>query len=181
MRLPRTWVASIALVGCSSKVDSASVDSAPQEAVVREGLVLAHDGWLLADAAIDPFPPTEPVDCPAVAFGAENGFFELETDYCAWATFHQTTRLDVSEGDPLRVVAWHLDLWAPEPYTARLVLRLGNEDVWNAEFEVPGEEDVTELEFPAPSDLPAGSDAFFHVANHGVNSWRLGDLDREAG
>ena len=179
MRLHCAWLA-VSLVGCGTKTDSASSDSAPQDNSVSEGLVLAHEAWLLVDPAIDPFPPDEPVDCPAVAYGAENGFFELETDYCAWATFQQTTRLDLSAGDPLRVVTWHLDLWAPEPYTARLLLRLGDDDVWSAEFEVPGEEGVSELEFEAPSDLPAGSDAWFHVANHGVNSWRLGDLEREA-
>jgi len=170
----------VGLVACAGKSDSAAPDSASEGGSVAEGVVLSHDAWQLSDPGIDPFPPSEAIDCPAVAFGAESGFFELETDLCAWATFHQFTQLALSAGDPLRVVSWHLDLWAPEPYVARLVLRLGEDDVWEAEFDVPGDEDVTELLFEAPADLPAGADAWFHVANHGVNSWRLGDLEREA-
>ena len=161
----------------SSSGNTSPGDTQDTAGGVVEGLLLAHDGWRLAEPAVDPFPPDTAVDCPPVAYGPENGFFELETDLCAWATFHQATRLELTAGAPLRVVTWHLDLWAPEATVARILLRIGEDTVWEAEFEVPGDEDVAELLFEAPSDLPAGSDAWFHIANHGVNSWRLGDVE----
>lgn len=162
---------------CSgTKTPHTAVDSGPPAYVAPDGLVLSFDGWTYVPFAEDPFAGAEPVDCPAVAYKAENGFFELETDYCAAGTFQQATRSDIVAGASLVFVTWHLDLWAPEPAEANLVLRVGTDDVWTAQYAIPGNEQVEEVVVQAPRDLPAGTTAFFHLSNHGVNSWRMGDL-----
>ena len=56
-----------------------------------EGVVLRHDRWDYVLPESDPFHAHEPdaQPCPSVGYKAENGFFELETDYCAIASFSQ--------------------------------------------------------------------------------------------
>ena len=178
----RGWALALIVVGsaCSgTKTQHSAVDSGPPAYVAPDGLVLSFDGWTYVPFADDPFAGDAPVDCPAVAYKAENGFFELETDYCAAGTFEQATQSDVVAGASLVFVTWHLDLWAPEPATANLALRLGTDDVWTAEYAIPGNEQVEEVVVQAPRDLAAGTTAYFHLSNHGVNSWRMGDVARQ--
>lgn len=169
------------LVGCASK-DSGGTEATETGTAeaLGEAVLLTHDGWAYVPPEADPFeaqaPGTEP--CPSVAYGAENGFFELETDYCAIATFSQELAADVPKGADIRFVVWNLDLWAPDPTEAVRVLRLGEHDLWTTTVPVPGNEDVSEVVVPAPEDLPAGTPAWFHLRNHGINSWRIGDVER---
>jgi hypothetical protein len=147
---------------------------------VPDGLVLQHDRWDYVLPASDPFydhePGTDP--CPSVGYKAENGFFELETDYCAIASFSQPLPVALEAGSRLRFVAWNLDLWAPEPYEALRFIRLGDTEIWSVTTLVPGNEDVAEIEVEVPVDVAAGTLAWFHLRNHGVNSWRIGDVER---
>jgi len=153
------------------------VDSARPE---LEGVVLRHDRWDYVLPESDPFHAHEPDadPCPSVGYKAENGFFELETDYCAIASFSQPIPADLSAGTQLRFVVWNLDLWAPEPYEALRFLRLGDTEIWRVTTMVPGDEDVAELVVNVPVDVAAGTLAWFHLRNHGVNSWRIGDVER---
>ncbi|HCH65037.1 MAG: hypothetical protein CL927_13535 [Deltaproteobacteria bacterium] len=142
--------------------------------------MLAHDGWVYALPEADPFythaPEADP--CPSVGYKAENGFFELETDYCAVASFSQATPVDLPAGTRLRMVVWNLDLWAPDPgYEALQFLRLGDTEVWSRTTPVPGDESVEEVFLDLTADLPAGTVAWYHLRNHGVNSWRIGDVE----
>ncbi len=157
--------------------ETGAVDSARPDV---ERIILRHDLWDYVLPTSDPFyshdPDADP--CPSVGYKAENGFFELETDYCAIASFSQPVPEDLSAGTRLRFVVWNLDLWAPEPYEALRFLRLGEVEIWTVTTPVPGDEDVEELILDVPVDVPAGTLAWFHLRNHGVNSWRIGDVER---
>jgi len=170
------------LVGCTGKDSSAPDSSSSPDDTnsVQQGVVLPYDSWNYvppdADGLYDH--PVDAEPCPSVGYEAENGFFEIETDYCAIATFTQTLASEVPAGASIRFVVWNLDLWAPEPYDAVRLLRLGETDIWTDTVAVPGDEGVNELVIEAPVDFPAGTPAWFHLRNHGVNSWRIGDVER---
>jgi hypothetical protein len=137
--------------------------------------VLAAEGWALA-TGVTPF-GEPPEDCPPTAHGVESGFFEVETDLCAFAVFTQPLPVAVDAGAPVAFVSWHLDLWALEATTATVILQVGDERVYEEAFSVPGPEDVASISATLSGDHPAGTDAWWHVSNHGYNSYRLGDVE----
>jgi hypothetical protein len=163
-------------LGCSGPKSDA--DSA---APAGPRVVLPFDGWTAA-AGDGPFAADRPADaaCPSAAYRAEAGFFEVESDRCAYAVFSQPLAGALQAGDRLDFVAWHLDLWAQVPAEARVVLQIEDEVIWEARFAVPGSEAIDTLEEPVAADHPAGATAWWHISNHGFNSWRLGDVERAA-
>ncbi len=182
MRRACAFSLSLGMAACSSKppdsgVGESGTATAPD---LGEALLLAHDDWAYLPPEADPFydHPADAEPCPSVAYVAENGFIELETDYCAVATFSQETRADLVAGSRVRFVAWNLDLWAPEPYEALRFLQFGETQVWAVTTPVPGNEDVTEVVLDITEDFPAGTPVWFHLENHGINSWRIGDIER---
>lgn len=178
----RTFLAMVGIgTACAAKPDTSgeSADSAVLPGT-PDGLLLVHDQWTYVLPASDPFYTHEPDadPCPSVGYKAESGFFELETDYCAVASFSQPVPFDVPAGARLRMVVWNLDLWAPDPgYEALQFLRLGDTELWSQTTAVPGNESVSELFLDVPVDVPAGTLAWYHLQNHGVNSWRIGDVE----
>ena len=141
-------------------------------------MVLPAAAWTPATGD-HPFTAGAPQDgaCPEAAYGEEGGFFEVETDRCAWAVFTQPLAHDVAAGDTVEWVSWHLDLWAQVETTARVVLQVGDEVLWDQSYAVPGPDDIDAVTLTAAADLPAGMPAWWHIANHGYNSWRLGDVE----
>ena len=144
---------------------------------VETMVYLPVEGWALSTGD-DPFAAGRPedADCSPAAYGEENGFFELESDGCAYAVFTQPLQAAMPAAEPLRFVAWHLALWAEDPATARVVLQVEDEVLWEASFPVPGPAEVQDLELSPARAHPKGAPAFWHVQNHGYNSWRLGDV-----
>lgn len=173
----RRWslVCAGVLAACSSK-PADSVPAADVAVPAEPVLLLSHEAWTATDPATTAFPPPAGERCPEAGYAAESGFFEVETDVCAWGTFTQTLPRALAAGDTLQVVVWHLDLWAPEPTTARLVLALGEDIAWEGVFDVPSDEFVEEVSVELAAAVPDQSTATFLVANHGLNSYRLGDV-----
>lgn len=169
----RAGTAALVLCACGAGADSGA-KAAP------DPLVLTADGWSRLSDDEDPFGAGGDALCAPLGWKAEGEFFEIETDLCAKATWAQPLRGAVRAGDALRFVFWHLDLWAPEPYDARLSLHLGGELAWEVVKPVPGEQFIGEIVFEAPGDAAAGAPAWLHLDNHGLNSWRVGELSRAA-
>lgn len=164
-------------VACTG--DPAASDSAPptpgDSGGRASGVLLAAESWELVNG---PSPFGEPPeDCPATAYAVESGFFEVESDLCAFAVFQQELPFAVQQGDPVEFVAWHLDLWAPEPTTATVVLAVGDERLHDEVFPVPGPEGIASVSATFQASHPAGTPAWWHIANHGYNSYRLGDVE----
>jgi plastocyanin len=141
-------------------------------------VVLLADAWTPATGD-HPFTAGAPADgeCPEAAYGEEGGFFEVETDLCAWAVFTQPLAHDVAAGDTVEWVSWHLDLWAQVETTARVVLQVDDEVLWDQTFAVPGPDDINALTLTVAGDHAADTPAWWHIANHGYNSWRLSDVE----
>ena len=144
-----------------------------------ERILLPAGAWTLVPGDDHPFADTASAaeDCPSVAYKEEAGFFEVESDQCAFGVFTQPLATGIDAGETVEFVAWHLDLWAPEPAEARVVMQIGAEVLWEQVFPVPGPEDIQVRSFTFTEDVPAGTPAWWHVANHGYNSWRVGDVE----
>jgi hypothetical protein len=161
--------------GSGGDKDSAAIDgdggSAP-------GLRASHDAWARLDSADDPYfePGMDEVDCSPVGWQAESGFFEIESDLCSRATWEQPLLAELRAGDELGFLFWHLDLWADPPYRASVELTIDGAVLWRYEVPVPSAENVEEVVQTVPEDVDAGAPVRLHLDNHGVNSWRLGDL-----
>lgn len=142
------------------------------------GLRASHDAWLRLDSADDPYfePGMDEVDCSPVGWQAESGFFEIESDSCSWATWEQPLLAELRAGDELGFLFWHLDLWADPPYQATVEISVENAVLWRYTVDVPSSENVLEVVETVPVDVAAGAPVRLHLDNHGVNSWRLGDL-----
>jgi hypothetical protein len=163
--------AALGLAACGGGADSGAKPA-------REPLLLSADGWQRLSDDEDPFNSSGDTLCAPLGWKAEGEFFEIETDLCAKATWAQPLRGPVRAGEPLRFVFWHLDLWAAEPYDARLSLHLGGELAWEVVKPIPGEQFIGEILLEAPVDAAAGAPAWLHLDNHGLNSWRVGELSR---
>jgi hypothetical protein len=171
----------LSLPGCSGsdpKTDASKDSAATDEGGSVPGLRATHDAWVRLDSADDPYfePGMDEVDCSPVGWKAESGFFEIESDLCSRATWEQPLLAALRAGDELGFLFWHLDLWADPPYQASVELSVENAVLWRYEVQVPSSENVEEVVVTVPADLAEGAPVRLHLDNHGVNSWRLGDL-----
>jgi len=144
------------------------------------GPLLDHAAWRELTPAEDPFEDRpEDVTCMPGGWGEEFGVFEVNTDECSYGTFAQELAEDLPPQALLRVTAWHLDLFAPEPAEAHVVVQLGPVTLLEENPAIPSEEAVwdREVRLEPGQQARAGDLILFHVHNHGANSWRLGAVD----
>ncbi|MEZ4436231.1 MAG: hypothetical protein R3F65_27860 [bacterium] len=163
------------LVGC----DEASAPVAVADAEVDAGwtgvvTVADVERWAPVGAGADPFADRpDAVSCPAHGYRPEVTLFEVQTDVCRYATFAQAVPVALRAGDVLRTTVWHLNLWAGEPAEAHLALRIGDVALWEVFVAIPSREAAYPIEVALPVDVAAGTPLYFHLHNHGANSYRL--------
>lgn len=152
-------------------------------ACAREvGPLVDHDDWTLVEEADDPFDdrPAD-FDCEPAGYGGEplggTYTFEIDTGLCAYATARTTTLLPIVGGDTVRVRQWHTDLTAPEPAEAHLALTIGGEPFLDEAVPIPRAAEMIEVDTEATRRFPAGTEVFFHLHNHGSNTWNLVDVE----
>lgn len=151
-------------------------------APIPEGPLLDPNAWTIVEAADDPFDdrPAD-VDCRVGGFGPEAGIFEVETDICPYLTAVQPLPADIPAGAKLTTVVWHLALFAEAPARGHVAVQVADTLVFETAPPIPGPEGVYPVEWIAPEPLPAGTPVYFHVHNHGYNSWRLGPFEAKSG
>jgi hypothetical protein len=176
-----------------AQVEDAASDDAGSDAAAEldadspsepEPVALVHSAlWSVVPAAEDPFAPPMPMRCPAGSFGEESLggelVFYVSTDLCPAISVRQASRADVAAGDTLRVRLFHFPLVAPEPATALLVLRLGDDEVLREQIPIPSPQSELTREWVAEADYERGTPIVFHVENHGSNEYVLIDVERQ--
>ncbi len=179
--------AGVALAGgCTAPAKDSSAPAGDSAAGAASpstpGLRAAHDAWVRLEGADDPYhdPARDDLECSPVGWEPEDaGFFEIESDLCSLATWEQPLLGEVKAGETLTFVFWHLDLWADPPTLASVELSIDGVPFWRYEVQVPSAEYVEQVAVPAPADAAAGAPVRLHLDNHGVNSWRVGELSLE--
>lgn len=139
--------------------------------------------WEVVAQADDPFYPvddSEVVPCMPSAYGSEvegdDVWFSVTTVDCNYLTVWQPLLVDVPADAQLRVRLWHFTFTAAEgTYTHAIAVGDPPDTYWEAELPLP----VTESGLlpydlvPVSRSLSAGEPVYWHLRNHGQNSWHL--------
>jgi hypothetical protein len=180
-------VASLALAPCcgSDAADplGGASGSEPTAAPEQVPLNIPAEGWLSASVAEDPFVEFSEgrLRCSPFAFRLEANWLEVATTDCNYATLVYRFPRPVAAGEAISgEVAW-ATLASLEPAVGTLAFATGRDGViWSHDVDIPGQADITEVRFTLGSSAPAGSALYFHVRNHGYNTWQLSPLTLSA-
>lgn len=153
----------------------------PQDVLSSGALSLIdHAAWELVSEEDDVFDDrNESANCSTTGFGVEDGFFEVNTDVCQYATFRQGLLEPVHINETIRFVLWHSPLSSPEQATGHLALSIDGDVLWESNFPVPGPAVVYDDSFELVEAVEEGTPIYFHVHNHGNNSYRLGLIEKQ--
>ncbi|MEO0605601.1 MAG: hypothetical protein AAF211_29485 [Myxococcota bacterium] len=149
----------------------ACVESSDEPLPVDARGLTSPDAWQVVAFDDDPFEDRLDVTCEG--FGSEGEIFEVLTVSCPYATFEQPAGYALAAGTTLRFDAWHLPLTAVEPAEGHLAVRVGAE-VAEVLVPIPSPAAAYALTLTLSAPLDEGDLIFFHVHNHGNNSWYLG-------
>ena len=166
------------VVGCVSVSLEGTVDSdLHTDATV--GPLVSMDAWVLLDD--DPLRsqrPNDAVVCGPNDYAAEPVGFEVVTEACNWATFGQPLSGGLRAHDVLDIGIAHLDLWAAEPAEAVLAIGTRDRELWRLNIDIPATAAVYSEQAESVRPAEDGDQIWFHVHNHGTNSYRLTRLAR---
>ena len=137
--------------------------------------------WLQVTGLDDPWDGTKLPEADActeleldVEELADDIWFDITTKVCGYATVHQTLQHDVPKGALLTLRIWHFKMSSWEG-TFHLAYQIGFDQSpeWETKKEVPSESGLIYEQWPASRDYKAGDDVYFHLSNHGENTWSL--------
>lgn len=165
------------------------VACAPDDGDPRETEALVATGragaWTsVSEADDDPFFARRPdaVACSLSGWFIEDDGTEVDTATCNYLTLRQSSLVDLRRRDALRVVFFHFDLTAAEPAEGYAALAVGDTVVWSYTAQIPKPagyfDELVELEELDLPNAPPGTPVYFHIDNHGQNTWRLQSVDR---
>lgn len=137
--------------------------------------------WTAAAVAEDPFVEFEReggrVRCSPFAYRLEANWLEVTTTDCNYATLVYRFPREVLPGEVITgEIAW-ATLASLEPAIGTLAFATASDGVlWTHEVSIPGQADIVTVRFTLGASAPAGSGLYFHVRNHGYNTWQLSPL-----
>jgi hypothetical protein len=132
-------------------------------------------------AADDPF-MDRPLDatCPDGAYHPEllatEPVFSVDTGGCRYLTARQPTLRAVAAGETLVLRVWHFALNAGESAMAHVAVRVGDAVLLDTTVAIPSAGGLLRVEQVAPDPVPEGTAVYFHLHNHGDNSWSFVEL-----
>jgi hypothetical protein len=177
-------VALLVFAGCGSDTlqpasGAGAAGMGGEELTMPAALEIPADGWEPASVDEDPFVEFSEgrLRCTPFAFRLEANWLEVTTTDCNYATLVYRFPLDVAAGDVVAgEVAW-ATLASLEPAIGTLAFAMDRDDVlWTHEVSIPGQADIVQVRFVLARPASAGTALYFHVRNHGYNSWQLSPL-----
>jgi hypothetical protein len=141
--------------------------------------LVRHPSWELVPENEDIFLPLRPDDwfCDPTAFRFEilsgQPSVEVRSELCNYLTIRQPIREPVRQGDELYISLWHFQLTIPPGTNAYMAVSANGCILWEAERRIPTTAALLEARFPAPFPMPDGTPIYFHVQNHGANTYHL--------
>lgn len=137
--------------------------------------------WMPVPATLDPLASHRPADvnCPLGGWLYEPQGLEINTLLCNYAMFGQPGRAAIARGARVVASLYHFDLVAEEPAMAHVALLVGDSLVWEQEIAIPGKANAYAIDVPVDFAADAGTPVYFHLHNHGQNTWMLGAVEVE--
>ena len=161
-------------------LDVAEVDTAPELTSLID-----NNAWTLVTEAADPFlsgdqSPTDP--CPESEIQAENTpdgvWLDVSTEVCAWVTLQQPLLHPVSPGDQVQITVVHFEVYAGETdYTLTVAMGEAAETLWTKTVPLGSGFELIEETVAVPGDHVVGVPIWYHISNHGENTWSLVGID----
>ncbi len=163
-----------------SDSDSRDAGITLEPATERTSLI-DTSAWQVMSATDDPFGDRpEDAACPDGAympeFLAEEAVFSVDTGGCTYLTAKQRSLRHVVAGETLVVRVWHFALHAGESATAHVAVRIGETTLLDTTVPIPAAGGLINIEEAAPESIPEGAPVYFHLHNHGDNSWSFVEL-----
>jgi hypothetical protein len=173
----------------------ANADDAPSEAAVGSdaseaqtatpvgaSLVLP-DLWRTVEPVEDPFEDRpETTTCPSWAAAAETlggeRAFGVDTGSCNYITVMQESREAVAAGESIKIRLWHFELSAPTEAEAHAALLIDGLAVLDERVAIPQAGGLISRQVRLTRAVAAGARVYFHLHNHGSNSWALVEVSR---
>jgi hypothetical protein len=118
----------------------------------------------------------ESVVCGAQSWQSEGEAVEVNTTECNYLTLSQPTSVAIKKGESVALSAWWQTLASDGPALGHIAVHIGDLALLDQEIQLPAEADARDLQIAVDDDIPAGTPIYFHVHNHGFNSWTLGSL-----
>jgi len=136
----------------------------------------AQDPWWGEDSAEELCEPTD--------YGPETTpiglLFDVDTSFCGFLTVDQTLLEEVPIGELFRVKLVQYALTESEgPYLLAIALGEPSVTVWEMIIEVPSDFQVIDVTWPAARTYLVDEPVYFHLSNHGENTWSFVSLTRE--
>jgi hypothetical protein len=143
--------------------------------------LVAGAGWMGAASAMDPMPEHEDPEavCGAGGFREELGGVEVDTGICAYAVLQHPLLESFDPRSAMQINWWHSDLVAAEPATGHLLLTVGEDTLYEAEIDIPGDAAAYLEDFEPGFSAEVGEPVVLHLHNHGYNTWNLFSLTVE--
>lgn len=163
----------LVFIGCDDS------NGSPSQKQSSAGPLVNTFGWVTTELQQDPFKEywSDHVRCSEDEHGAELladiWAYSIQTGDCNWLTIEQPSLNAVHEGDIIRAEIWHFFLSAPEPATARLGLATTDAILVEMIEPIPQPARFIELEFKVQTSIEENTPIYFHISNHGTNSWHL--------
>ena len=177
MPIVRIIFLSLALIGCD-----ADNEVLPQSQSSSSLLVNVF-GWSVVELEHDPFYELWSNNVRyrenehGVELLADVWVYSVQTGNCNWLTVQQPSRNLVRAGDLVRAEIWHFALTAPEAASAWVGLASADGILVKIREPIPQAARLIELEFTAQRDITEDTPIYFHVSNHGANSWHLLNIE----
>lgn len=116
------------------------------------------------------------VDCePDVAWGLEEldgtATLAVDTGACNYLTATQPLAVDLQAGGDVTIQLWHFELQGDGE--AHIALQIGDEAVWERRVPIPSDSELIDETFATAEAHTAGEPVYFHLHNHGINSYNL--------
>ena len=102
--------------------------------------------------------------------------YSVQTGTCNWLTIQQPSLSAVRVGDRIRMKVWHFALSAPEPASAWVGIATADGILAQMMEPIPHPARLIELEFKVQMPIAENTPIYFHISNHGTNSWHLLDI-----
>jgi hypothetical protein len=168
-----------------SRVDAGRSDSVTEDArasdsgtTCQKGALLEHTLWKNVERANDPYRSMAPPgECKDVAYKLEDGVIEVETGICSFLTVTQPLARDLPAGTKLHLIYWHLQLTAASSAFGYFSLTMNDTEIHVNKIPIPSPPKVYDMTLTLKKDFKKGQPIYFHIHNHGSNSWKLLSLD----
>jgi hypothetical protein len=175
-RSPRGWklwiTMTLLLFGCVTLDEDISNPLSPAS-------LIEHEAWAILGGADDPWLSHASPEsyCTNASIYGEEGTLEIDTTECDYIALHQPALIPITAGDLLEIIAWHSWLFDDDPNvsdtTAHVLLQIEDTPLWDHTITIPAEPDAFSVLWNADTAFPVGTDVYFHIHNHGSNTYNL--------